>query len=1456
MRQFLYGLAKRLSYGGLLLIIAMSMGFVFSEVAQAQSDPNSCEVNPVAMRVPTNLFDSGVSVRVTGASNMDHAHNKLRAEIDKLPGLLACGSNHQEPFFTPPLQYSVAVDKIYIKSTSTIKHQTVIVSCLPMTRSDFPSNPDSDVATYMQPWLNFNSSQTFNMPADGVIRHNVEQVSKSFGFQSALTANGQSYPLTALSNMWMTNQWSVVNYDNFEVVYSKLIPNQAIAITYLEYYSSLSYLPKTDLSLSDQLRRELNSYMFVAGMQSLVNHTANLNVDQDHVVDGWSGDISFLNSIADAIADSMIAHSDGRVKVGGMLMKLGLLLRDPLTGFIEISDQISLAELQNLYPYQYGELYSMNEVSLDNRSSEVKNKLNQLGIAAPYTRLLAVRWHARSRILEVAGSGFNPRSSLFLQLRRPDNTVVKTITMHALSNGYYPQSSSYARSVYLDFGQLYTKFFFEPGASIPTGCYFLSALVWEQNQATVVTARAGNFVWIDGDANYVPPQSIIVVTSGSGSASPDRTCSNPVSLLTQHVNLFNGLNCSGDITWFSGHPENGPSANSSSMYVPANSIVKVSSNDNGGGDTACFNTSQPDLGAWRNRIQWTQLVMGGTCPVPPPVENLVKLFHNKDQQSYFRTINLGNSRWYNDPTQVIESIEVKGDVRAIFKHKNGAEECWDYSNRDLYGDWHLQTAWVEVQSGRCPGNANVVATFYVHDKYDKQDGWLDLITLGYFHMGDLNDNSNSMRFHFGNMSALLCKHANLGQPCFCRNGSDDYLRNNSFSDGSVVEDNLSSGFLFDNDSCQGTAYVPNPMDFAPGNNVQYRYYEYTGAFPGLPVSTAWVPTRSGFAGNFDLKQISHREDGFSVTFDACLITPSTGLYTFSTFSDDGSELYINGQKVVDNDGSHAWQERFGNISLTAGRHQIQVQFFEGGGGQKLGVSWLVPGGLKQWIPNSAMSQTGCVLAVPTATPTVTPIPTATSTVTPSNTPVPPTSTPLPTATPTSTATNTPLPTATPTVALGTFVAGSGVNYKYYEHPGNITSLPLSAGLTSLRTGVVSSFNLDDVGYRPDNFAVTYQACFNVPTAGQYTFITRSDDGSELYVDQQLVVDNDGSHETVEKSGVVNLATGVHSIEVQYFELGDSEILDVLWIVPGTSTVRFIPSNRLGTAGCSWGVVQSAVQSPTPTPTVTPTATPIPSATGIPTAIPTATATNTPVPPTSTSLPTATSTATPLPTATATSTPLATATPTVALGTFVAGSGVNYKYYEHSGNISSLPLSAGLTPVRTGVVGSFNLDDVGYRLDNFAVTYQACFSVPTAGQFTFITRSDDGSELYVDQQLVVDNDGSHETLEKSGVVNLTTGVHSIEVQYFELVDSEVLDVLWIVPGTTTVRFIPSNRLGTAGCSWGMVQSAAMAEEAVSLTQLFLPVVSSETDAVTVTMESVTIVEEIALPNRVFLPLINK
>eukprot|EP01046_Picozoa_sp_COSAG06_P042335 COSAG06_NODE_5380_length_3513_cov_14.915934_3_plen_39_part_00 len=36
---------------------------------------------------------------------------------------------------------------------------------------------------------------------------------------------------------------------------------------------------------------------------------------------------------------------------------------------------------------------------------------------------------------------------------------------------------------------------------------------------------------------------------------------------------------------------------------------------------------------------------------------------------------------------------------------------------------------------------------------------------------------------------------------------------------------------------------------------------------------------------------------------------------------------------------------------------------------------------------------------------------------------------------------------------------------------------------------------------------------SIPVAGDYTFQTTSADGSMLYIDQQLVVNNDGKHQS-------------------------------------------------------------------------------------------------------------------------------------------------------------------------------------------------------------------------------------------------------------------------------------------------------------------------------------------------------
>lgn len=55
--------------------------------------------------------------------------------------------------------------------------------------------------------------------------------------------------------------------------------------------------------------------------------------------------------------------------------------------------------------------------------------------------------------------------------------------------------------------------------------------------------------------------------------------------------------------------------------------------------------------------------------------------------------------------------------------------------------------------------------------------------------------------------------------------------------------------------------------------------------------------------------------------------------------------------------------------------------------------------------------------------------------------------------------------------------------------------------------------------------------------GEYTFWTESDDGSRLYIGDELVVDNDGLHGMIERSGNIPLRQGWHRTRIEFFEAG-------------------------------------------------------------------------------------------------------------------------------------------------------------------------------------------------------------------------------------------------------------------------------------------------------------------------------
>ena len=79
----------------------------------------------------------------------------------------------------------------------------------------------------------------------------------------------------------------------------------------------------------------------------------------------------------------------------------------------------------------------------------------------------------------------------------------------------------------------------------------------------------------------------------------------------------------------------------------------------------------------------------------------------------------------------------------------------------------------------------------------------------------------------------------------------------------------------------------------------------------------------------------------------------------------------------------------------------------------------------------------------------------------------------------------------------------------------------------------------------------------------------------------------------------------------------------------------------------------------------------------------------------------------------------------------------------------MPDYSKLKPVFESVATDLNVESRQLSDDNWAMVLDGNFDVDSAGKYTFYLNSDDGSKLYIDDQLVIDNDGDHSLLELSG-----------------------------------------------------------------------------------------------------------
>ncbi len=135
----------------------------------------------------------------------------------------------------------------------------------------------------------------------------------------------------------------------------------------------------------------------------------------------------------------------------------------------------------------------------------------------------------------------------------------------------------------------------------------------------------------------------------------------------------------------------------------------------------------------------------------------------------------------------------------------------------------------------------------------------------------------------------------------------------------------------------------------------------------------------------------------------------------------------------------------------------------------------------------------------------------------------------------------------------------GLNYFYV--PGKFKSVTEIDAAAATRKGIASQIAFTKVPNKAREYGIIFIGYINVNENATFEFSLYSDDGSRLYIDDELIIDNDGDHARYEKSAGVAMQAGLHKIKIVYFDDGPGSTLKVS--VKGTDGKKIeIPSVML------------------------------------------------------------------------------------------------------------------------------------------------------------------------------------------------------------------------------------------------------------------------------------------------------
>ena len=125
--------------------------------------------------------------------------------------------------------------------------------------------------------------------------------------------------------------------------------------------------------------------------------------------------------------------------------------------------------------------------------------------------------------------------------------------------------------------------------------------------------------------------------------------------------------------------------------------------------------------------------------------------------------------------------------------------------------------------------------------------------------------------------------------------------------------------------------------------------------------------------------------------------------------------------------------------------------------------------------------------------------------------------------------------------------------------------------------------------------------------------------------------------------------------------------------------------------------------------------------------------------------------------------------------------------------------------------SFGNSDFGELVENFYMQFDGLLLIKESGIYNFRLISDDGSVLYIGNQLVIDHDGYHGADARNARIELEEGFYPISLKFFQGLGGKALQLFWKTPSGGAFEIIPvtnyrhlssdENSLTNAGLPFG-------------------------------------------------------